>query len=228
MQCPECGSENLKVLDTTDTKTGIRRRRECLACGARFTTHERLVTNTPVLIKANGMREAFDRDKLRRGIWYACAKRPISAATIEQLVTDVERYLQHLNVPEVASSVVGDRVIVGLKALDPIAYIRYAIVYLKLDNLLSVRAEIDKLLATEQESASKKKSRKYTRALPKTDANTSDLTDQPIVFSVAAPPTARAVLHPKTQRSTQRVKPQAVPPKGRQAEKRRASNKHNN
>jgi transcriptional repressor NrdR len=150
MQCPYCGSAALKVLDTTDTKTGIRRRRECSHCEQRFTTYERPLSATPVLIKSDGNREEFDREKLKRGIWNACAKRPIPAAEIDKLANHVETYLQALGRPEVSSHVVGDLVIQGLKDLDSIAYIRYAIVYLGLDNLLSVRSEIDKLLAEQQ------------------------------------------------------------------------------
>ncbi len=151
MQCPYCGSDKLKVLDTTDIKNGIRRRRECQVCGERFTTYERWLATTPVLIKGNGNREEFDRDKLKRGIWNACAKRPIPAAEIEKLTAHVEGYLQSLGRPEVSSRIVGDMVIEGLKNLDPIAYIRYAIVYLGLDDLESVRTEIDKLLAEQTE-----------------------------------------------------------------------------
>lgn len=150
MQCPYCGGNKLKVLDTTDIKNGIRRRRECQVCGERFTTYERALAATPVLIKGNGNREEFDREKLKRGIWNACAKRPIPAAEIDRLAMRVEAYLQSLGRSEVSSRVVGDMVIEGLKNLDPIAYIRYAIVYLGLDNLLSVRSEIDKLLAEQQ------------------------------------------------------------------------------
>jgi len=150
MQCPYCGSDKLKVLDTTDIKNGIRRRRECQSCGERFTTYERSLATTPVLIKGNGNREEFDRDKLKRGIWNACAKRPIPAAEIDRLAMRVEAYLQSLGRSEVSSRVVGDMVIQGLKDLDPIAYIRYAIVYLGLDDLESVRSEIDKLLVEEQ------------------------------------------------------------------------------
>ncbi len=150
MQCPYCGSGKLKVLDTTDIKNGIRRRRECQTCGERFTTYERSLATTPVLIKENGNREEFDREKLKRGIWNACAKRPIPAAEIDRLAMRIEAYLQSLGRSEVSSRVVGDMVIEGLKNLDPIAYIRYAIVYLGLDNLLSVRSEIDKLLAEQQ------------------------------------------------------------------------------
>ncbi len=152
MQCPYCGSDKLKVLDTTDIKNGIRRRRECQVCNERFTTYERPLATTPVLIKENGNREEFDREKLKRGIWNACAKRPIPAAEIDRLAMRIEAYLQSLGRSEVSSRVVGDMVIEGLKNLDPIAYIRYAIVYLGLDNLLSVRSEIDKLLAEQQET----------------------------------------------------------------------------
>lgn len=147
MQCPYCNSSELKVLDTQDIRNGIRRRRECLSCKERFTTYERPMAIIPLLIKSDGNREEFDRDKLKRGIWNACAKRPIPAARIDQLVGRIETYLQSLGKPEVPSHIVGDMVIQGLKELDPIAYIRYAIVYLKLDSLDSVREEIDKLLA---------------------------------------------------------------------------------
>jgi transcriptional repressor NrdR len=150
MQCPYCGSAELKVLDTTDIRNGIRRRRECQTCDERFTTYERPLAVMPVLIKQNGNREEFDLEKLKRGIWNACAKRPIPASEIERLAARVETYLQSLGRAEISSQIVGDMVIAGLKALDPIAYIRYAIVYLGLDNLLSVRAEIDKLLAEQQ------------------------------------------------------------------------------
>jgi transcriptional repressor NrdR len=153
MQCPYCGSDRLKVLDTTDIKNGIRRRRECQTCGERFTTYERPIATTPVLIKENGNREEFDREKLKRGIWNACAKRPIPAAEIDRLAMRIEAYLQSIGRSEVSSRVVGDMVIDGLKDLDPIAYIRYAIVYLGLDNLHSVRVEIDKLLAEQQSSS---------------------------------------------------------------------------
>jgi transcriptional repressor NrdR len=152
MQCPYCGSDKLKVLDTTDIKNGIRRRRECQTCGERFTTYERSLATTPVLIKENGNREEFDRDKLKRGIWNACAKRPIPAAEIDRLAMRIEAYLQSMGRSEVSSRVVGDMVVEGLKDLDPIAYIRYAIVYLGLDDLESVRSEIDKLLAEQVET----------------------------------------------------------------------------
>ncbi len=150
MKCPNCGQADSKVIDTTEARSGIRRRRECKNCGARFTTYERSLSATPVLVKGDGTREEFDRDKLKRGIWNACAKRPVPAADVERLTLRIETYLQSLGRPEVSSRVVGDMVIEGLKDLDPIAYIRYAIVYLGFDSLASVRAEIDKLLTDQQ------------------------------------------------------------------------------
>jgi transcriptional repressor NrdR len=135
------------VLDTShDTHGGIRRRRECLKCGQRFSSYERPILATPLIIKQDGTREEFDRDKLLRGIRIACAKRPVSAADIERLVGHVEAQLQKMGKAEVSSRVVGDLVINGLKELDQIAYIRYAIVYLRLDDLHALRNEIDRLL----------------------------------------------------------------------------------
>ena len=147
MRCPYCQHDNSKVLDTThDSQGGIRRRRECLDCGQRFSTYESAILATPMLIKQDGMREEFDREKLARGIRIACAKRPVSAADIERLIGQVEASLQKMGKAEVSSRVVGDLVINGLKELDQIAYIRYAIVYLRLDDLHSLRNEIDRLL----------------------------------------------------------------------------------
>lgn len=147
MRCPYCQHDNSRVLDTThDSQGGIRRRRECLDCGQRFSTYERAILATPLLIKQDGAREEFDREKLARGIRIACAKRPVSAADIERLIGQVETSLQKMGKSEVSSRAVGDLVINGLKELDQIAYIRYAIVYLGLDDLHSLRGEIDRLL----------------------------------------------------------------------------------
>jgi transcriptional repressor NrdR len=147
MRCPYCQHNESKVLDTThDSRGGVRRRRECDTCRQRFSTYERPILATPLLIKRDGLREEFDRDKLERGIRISCAKRPVSATEIEQLVNEIENSLQRIGRPEVASRVVGDLVIAGLKKLDQIAYIRYAIVYLRMDDLRSIRTEIDRLL----------------------------------------------------------------------------------
>jgi transcriptional repressor NrdR len=147
MRCPYCQNDDSKVIDTThDSHGGIRRRRECLSCGLRFSSYERPILATPLIVKQDGTREDFDREKLERGIRISCAKRPVSATDIERLVGQVEAELQRLGKSEVSSRVVGDLVIKGLKEMDQIAYIRYAIVYLRLDDLHSLRNEIDHLL----------------------------------------------------------------------------------
>jgi transcriptional repressor NrdR len=147
MRCPYCQHHDSKVLDTShDSHGGIRRRRECFKCGQRFSTYERPILATPLIVKQDGTREEFDREKLARGIRISCVKRPVSAADIERLIGQVEAQLQKLGKAEVSSRVVGDLVIDGLKEMDQIAYIRYAIVYLGLDDLQSIRTEIDHLL----------------------------------------------------------------------------------
>ncbi len=147
MKCPYCESEHSRVVDTShDNRGGIRRRRECDDCGQRFSTYERPILATPLIVKQDGTREEFDRDKLLRGIRISCAKRPVSAADIERMVGETETALQSMGRAEVSSRVVGDIVIAGLKELDQVAYIRYAIVYLGLDDLRAIRNEIDHLL----------------------------------------------------------------------------------
>jgi transcriptional repressor NrdR len=149
MRCPYCQYDESRVLDTThDARGGVRRRRECEKCGQRFSTYERPILVTPLIIKVDGTREEFDREKLMRGIRIACAKRPVSAADIEHLVGEIEADLQRLGRSEVSSRIVGDKVIAGLKELDHIAYIRYAIVYLRMGDLHAIRDEIDRLLET--------------------------------------------------------------------------------
>ena len=147
MHCPYCQHDRSKVLDTThDNRGGGRRRRECENCHERFSTYERPILATPLLIKQDGTREEFSRDKLMHGIRISCAKRPVSVDKMERLVGEIESSLQRLGRSEVSSRVVGDMVIAGLKELDHIAYIRYAIVYLQLDDLQALRTEIDRLL----------------------------------------------------------------------------------
>ena len=150
MHCPFCQYQKSKVVDTTkDAPGGIRRRRECLKCGERFSTLERAILATPLLIKQDGTREEFDREKLKQGIRTACTKRPIPAAAIERLVGEIESSLQRMGKAEVSSRVVGDMAMEGLKDLDHVAYIRYASVYLQLDDLQAIRTEIDQLLSEE-------------------------------------------------------------------------------
>jgi len=148
VRCPYCQHDQSKVIDTThDTHGGVRRRRECESCRQRFSTYERPILATPLIIKQDGTREEFDREKLVRGIRIACAKRPVSAADIERLVGEIESALQRMGRAEVSTRVVGDMVVKGLKEMDQIAYVRYAIVYLHLDDLQAIRHEIDRLLS---------------------------------------------------------------------------------
>jgi len=148
MRCPFCQNDESRVLDTTrDSHGNIRRRRECESCRQRFSSVERPVLATPLIIKQDGTREEFNREKLMHGIRISCAKRPVSAADIERLVGEIESTLQRMGRSEVSSRIIGDRVIIGLKELDQIAYIRYAIVYLNLNDLGAIRGEIDRLLS---------------------------------------------------------------------------------
>jgi transcriptional repressor NrdR len=150
MHCPFCQYEKSKVVDTTkNAPGGIRRRRECLQCGERYSTLERAILATPLLVKQDGTREEFDREKLTQGIRTACTKRPIPAAAIERLVGEIESTLQRMGKAEVSSRVVGDMAMSGLKDLDHVAYIRYASVYLQFKDLQAIRTEIDQLLSEE-------------------------------------------------------------------------------
>jgi transcriptional repressor NrdR len=150
MKCPYCDHSKTRVIDTShDTRGGTRRRRVCDNCGQRYSSYERPILATPLLIKRDGTREEFSKDKLLAGLRVACAKRPISAADIDRIAGEVEAELQQLGKAEVRSRVVGDKVVAKLKELDEVAYIRFAIVYLRLDDLGSIRNEIDRLF-TEQ------------------------------------------------------------------------------
>ena len=147
MRCPYCQHDKSKVIDTShDSRGGVRRRRECEYCGQRFSSYERPILLTPLIIKRNGTREEFNREKLMVGLRIACAKRPVSAAEIERLASEIESTLQQIGRAEVPSRTVGDMVMAGLKKLDQIAYIRFAIVYLRLGDLQAIRNEIDQLL----------------------------------------------------------------------------------
>lgn len=147
MKCPYCQHEKTRVIDTShDNRGGIRRRRVCTNCDQRFSTYERPVLATPLLVKEDNTREEFSSEKLAVGIRVACAKRPVAANEIERMVGEIEAELQMLGKSEVPSRMVGDKVIKRLKELDEVAYIRYAIVYLRLGDLESIRTEIDRLL----------------------------------------------------------------------------------
>ncbi|MCR4438909.1 MAG: transcriptional regulator NrdR [bacterium] len=133
MKCPFCGHPDTHVIDSRTRGDGqfVRRRRECLACGKRFTTKEYLDAGPLLVIKADGRREPFDREKVLRGVQLACTKRPISAQAMEELVAGVEAELRELGVEEVESKLIGEKVTARLKELDDVAYVRFASVYRK-------------------------------------------------------------------------------------------------
>ena len=148
MKCPYCGEVgSSNVVDTSIKDTGnVKRRRECNICGNRFNTYERAILSTPRLIKSGGYREDFDRLKLLRSLKIACVKRPVSSEHLENLIDSIEDTLQKRGQIEISSKVVGDLVMEGLKELDTIAYIRFTIVYLQLDNLTAIKSEVEKLI----------------------------------------------------------------------------------
>ncbi len=150
MKCPYCGFQDSKVVDSRGIDDGIRRRRQCLHCDARFTTYERFHADSFMVIKKDGRREEFSRDKLTSGIRKACAKRPVSNDDIEQVVDKIEGSLHHLGRVEVPSSTVGEMVIEHLKELDRIAYIRFASVYREFTDIESFRRELDALIHSQE------------------------------------------------------------------------------
>ena len=147
MKCPHCGYEDSKVTDSRDVNDTIRRRRECLGCGLRFTTHERIQTSNLVIIKKDKRREEFNREKLTAGIRKACEKRPLPTGAVEKLVDEVENELHRLGKGEIPSSTVGEIVMEKLKKLDHIAYIRFASVYRDFADITSLKQEVDTLIA---------------------------------------------------------------------------------
>lgn len=149
MKCPYCGADRTQVIATYHDARGIRRRRVCSACEQRFTTVERAILTTPVVVKRDSRREEFDREKLLAGLRIACTRRPISADDLERLVDRIEERIRQTGRTEVSSRTIGDLVITELQGLDPVSYIRYAIVYLGLEDLEAVQREINRLLESE-------------------------------------------------------------------------------
>jgi len=145
MECPHCGHPQHKVIDSRDAGEAIRRRRQCEQCSQRFTTYEHVAANLQI-IKSDGRREPFDRQKLQSGIQVAAAKRPISSDAIEHMVNQIVEALQGMGRTEIASTVIGNMVLDHLAHLDHVAYIRFASVYLNLNDLAEIRAELDRLM----------------------------------------------------------------------------------
>lgn len=145
MKCPHCGDANSRVVDTRSTGDGIRRRRECETCHKQFTTYEHVAASL-LIVKSDGRREPYDRQKLMHGILIACAKRPIPQVSIEAMVDSVEEELAALGRTEVKSNYVGSLVLEHLRQLDPMAYIRFAMVYLQMSDLEVVQQHIGRIL----------------------------------------------------------------------------------
>ena len=145
MRCPYCEFGDTKVIDSRDSEEGIRRRRECLACGERFTTFERVQTIGLQVIKKDGRRQDFSREKVLLGIRRACEKRPLPVGTIEAVADDIEATLLAQGKAEVPSSLVGELVMDHLRDLDHIAYIRFASVYRAFADVESLREELESL-----------------------------------------------------------------------------------
>ncbi|MCL4458335.1 MAG: transcriptional regulator NrdR [Chloroflexi bacterium] len=145
MQCPYCGHGDSKVVDSRELDQAIRRRRECLKCGLRFTTYERVEQARLLVVKKDGRREEFDSHKLFEGIRKACTKRPISVDRMQQLVDEIELELFKMGQPEVPSQVIGEMVMSRLRQLDEVAYVRFASVYRQFTDVESLIAEIEEL-----------------------------------------------------------------------------------
>ncbi len=148
MRCPFCQDPENKVIDSRESHEGvvIRRRRECLQCKRRFTTYERVEELNPLIVKKDGRREAFDRDKLLAGLKKACEKRPVSVDQLEDVVTQIERRLQEMGEKEVPSHVIGEEVMRQLPKLDEVAYVRFASVYRSFRDIAEFMSELKDLL----------------------------------------------------------------------------------
>ena len=152
MKCPYCSYEESKVIDSrsADDRERIRRRRECLKCGKRFTTHEVIETVPIVVVKRDKSREVFDRNKLTAGILRACEKRPVSLKQIEQMVDRIEAKIQSMLDREITSMQIGELAMEELKAVDEVSYVRFASVYRQFKDINTFLDELNKLLTEKQ------------------------------------------------------------------------------
>ena len=157
MKCPFCAELENKVIDSRLSNQGavIRRRRECLGCQRRFTTYERVEEILPMVVKKDGRRETFDRQKVLEGLKLACQKRPVGADQLEAVVDGIERRLQEMGEKEVPTSVIGEAVMRELARLDEVAYVRFASVYRSFKDLGEFMSELKELIS-ERKSAQKK------------------------------------------------------------------------
>ncbi|MBE6035404.1 transcriptional regulator NrdR [Aminipila sp.] len=148
MRCPFCENPDTKVIDSRPTEEGhaIRRRRECENCNKRFTTYEKVEEMILMVVKKDGRREAFDRNKILNGIIKACEKRPVPMLEIEKVVNEIERGLNNLMEKEVQSEFIGELIMEQLQKLDEVAYVRFASVYRQFTDVNTFVSEIEKLL----------------------------------------------------------------------------------
>ena len=148
MKCPYCGDQDSKVIDSRHSEDGssIRRRRECLSCQKRFTTYETVESLPIIVVKKDGSRQSFDRNKILNGMVRACEKRPVSMADLEAAVTDIEQVMQNSLEREISSASIGDLVMERLKPLDEVAYVRVASVYRQFKDINSFMNELNKIL----------------------------------------------------------------------------------
>lgn len=148
MKCPYCGFTESKVTDSRSTEEGtvIRRRRECVKCQRRFTTYEKLETISIVVVKKDGSNQAYDRDKVIAGLVHACEKRPVSINDMEKLVDDIEMEMYQMSVREISSAEIGEKVMKRLKKLDEVAYVRFASVYKRFEDIATFMEEINHLI----------------------------------------------------------------------------------
>ena len=158
MRCPFCHDPENKVIDSRESQEGsvIRRRRECLACSRRFTTYERVEELLPLIVKKDGRREAYDREKLLSGLKKACEKRPVSMEQLEGLADEVERQLQELGEKEVPSSRIGEELMSRLQELDEVAYVRFASVYRSFRDIAEFMSELKELIDERAQVAARK------------------------------------------------------------------------
>ncbi len=152
MKCPFCNFDQSKVVDSRPSRDGraIRRRRECLSCGERFTTYERIEEFQPIVVKKDGRRDAFDRRKVIEGIVKACEKRPVSMDDVEAFVSSLEKEIQEKGEVEVLSSFIGERVMARLREWDDVAYVRFASVYKQFKDLNEFMAQLQELLGNDK------------------------------------------------------------------------------
>jgi len=155
MRCPFCRTDNDRVIDSRAGEDGgsIRRRRECLACRRRFTTYERIERQLLTVVKKEGVRDPFDRDKIKRGLAKACWKRPVTEHDIEQVVAELEAELYGTYESEVPSQVIGERIMELLKELDQVAYVRFASVYREFKDVRDFVDELEPILAQSPRAA---------------------------------------------------------------------------